>query len=281
MNNNELPDIQHSEKSKIPYYLNQVGVENVRVPFKLDSYYGDVLNLVAKVRMTTDLQDNIKGISMSMLLRTLISYLDKPLKHNIIKQILEEFKTAVETDSDHSSINFEFSLPIIKSAPKSGLSFPQFYKCSFEGKLDHLNFRFFQKVLVQYGTYCPCSASLCDHQGSGFPHAQRGYCEMLVEIKENTTIWLEELINLVEESVSNKVYPILRRQDEQEVARIAGENPQFVEDSIRRVCNSLNKEKRIFDWIVKCRHEESIHTSDAISVCWAGIPNGFRGTHYL
>jgi len=277
---NKLPDIQHEQKSNFPIYLNSVGVQNVKLPFLLDSLYGGVHNLISNVTMTTDLDKDIKGISMSMLLRTLITYLDKPLKHPVIKKILKEFKTAVETNSNHSQIKFEFELPIVRKAPKSNITFPQFYKCAFEGRLDNDIFRFFQKVIVQYGSYCPCSASLCEAQGSGFPHAQRGFAELLVEVKEDNVIWLESLIDLIENSVTNKIYPILRRVDEQEVGRIAGENPQFVEDSIRRIINSLNNQNEIFDWIIKCTHQESIHSNDAIAISWKGVTGGFDGTYY-
>lgn len=284
-NIDSLPDLQHTAKPSHPLYLNQIGVNNVKVPFILDSINGNSHNLIANVEMTTDLAPEIKGISMSMLLRSLIKYLDKPLKHNTLKCILEEFKTAVETNSKHSSLKFDFELPMIRKAPKSGLEFPQYYQCSFSGRLDNDNFRFFQKVKVQYASYCCCSASLCDHlkeNGSaGFPHAQRSYCTALFEIKPENIVWLETLIDLIENAVSNKVYPLLRRIDEQFVAKTAFENTQFVEDSIRRICTELNKQELIYDYIVKCVHEESLHTSNAISCIWRGIPNGFDGSYYL
>jgi len=281
----DLPDIQHSDKPEFPIYINAVGVEKIKVPCIIDSLYGGAHHLVADVEMTTDLNDNIKGISMSMLLRTLITFLNEPLKHKTIKQILEIFKTAVETNSDHSLIKFEFDLPIHKKAPKSNIVFPQYYKCGFVGKLDHDDFRFFQKVRVYYGSYCPCSVSLCENLSEngikGFPHAQRSFCDLLVEIKPGYVVWLESLIELIECSVKTFAAPILRRVDEQEFARIAAQNPMFVEDAIRRVINSINLDTSIYDWIVKCTHEESIHTNNAIAVAWKGIENGFRGTHYF
>jgi len=280
-----LPDIQHSETSNYPIYINQVGVSNVSVPFKLDSLYGGTHEMVSKVEMVTDLDPKIKGISMSQLLRTLSNYLDKPLKHNLIKHILKEFKTAVETNSNHSLIKFEFEMPLNKKAPKSNLVFPQYYQCSFTGRLDYDDFRFTQKVRVPYASYCPCSFSLCNdlkEKGlNGIPHAQRAYAELLVEVKPEHTVWLETLIELVENSVSNKVYPLLRRMDEQDVARIAASNMQFVEDSIRRICNALNQEELIFDWIIRCVHEENIHTSNAIATCWKGVQGGFNGSKFL
>ena len=163
--------------------------------------------------------------------------------------------------------------------------FPQYYKCGFIGKLDNNEFRFFQKVRVQYQSYCPCSASLCNHLQengtNGYPHAQRSFCDLLVEVKPENIMWLEMLIEIVENAVSNKVYPILRRMDEQQVAKVAAENPQFVEDSIRRICNELNKEPFIYDYIVKCSHEESLHTSNAIAVAWKGIKSGFDSSYFF
>jgi GTP cyclohydrolase I len=103
----------------------------------------------------------------------------------------------------------------------------------------------------------------------------------LVEVKPENVVWLESLITIIESAVKNEVYPILRRVDEQEVARTAAENPMFVEDAIRAITNSLNQEEFIHDWIVKCSHEESLHTNEAIAISWKGISNGFRGTYYI
>lgn len=277
----KLPDVQHEGKPEFEIGINQVGVQNVKAPFLLESRYGGVKEMVANITMTTDLGPKIKGISMSMLIRTLKNHLDKPLKHPLIKNILEEFKIAVETNSYESNLKFEFELPIYKRSPKTTHVFPQYYQCSFQGKLRGDSFRFFEKVKVQYASYCPCSASLCESAGKGFPHAQRSFGEVLVEVLPPQIVWLEDIIDIVEKVIKTLPYPILQRIDEQEVARIASENPQFVEDAIRRISDALNKEENIFDWIVKCTHQESIHTSDAIAINWKGVKNGFDGTYFL
>jgi GTP cyclohydrolase IB len=282
----DLPDIQHSSKPEICIPIKQVGVSHVKVPIILESRYGGTHELLATVTMSTDLRADMKGISMSMLLRTLIQYLGMPLKHKIIQKILGEFKVAVEADSNDSYIKFEFEIPIFKRSPRTIHVFPQYYKCSFEGRLLNDEFRFFQKVRVQYASYCPCSASLCQNLtetsgAPGYPHAQRAFADVLVEVIPPNVIWLEDIIEMVESSVANRVYPILQRLDEQYVAKVAAENPMFVEDAIRRISKSLNEDINIKDWIVKCDHEESIHTSNAIAINWKGIPGGFEGTYYL
>ncbi len=279
---NGLPDIQ-CEKPEIEIPINQVGVQNVRVPIILDGESGRH-EVIAKVNMTTNLNKDTKGISMSRLHRNLVPYLDQPLKNETLKTILEDFKSSVNLDTD-SFIKFEFELQIDKKSPLSEHSAPQFYECSFEGRLTGDTFRFFEKIKVQYSSYCPCSASLCGDLNSngkkGYPHAQRCFAEILVEVDIPKIVWLEELIRLTETAVKTIPYPILKRVDEQEVARIAAENPMFVEDSIRQISYSLENKDGILDWLVKCTHEESIHPSEAIAINWKGKEGGLSGLMYL
>ena len=55
----------------------------------------------------------------------------------------------------------------------------------------------------------------------------------------------------------------------------------FVEDAIRAISHELNKRDDIYDWIVMCTHEESIHTSEAIAMNYKGVENGFDGKYFL
>jgi GTP cyclohydrolase I len=94
-------------------------------------------------------------------------------------------------------------------------------------------------------------------------------------------LWLEEIIEMVESVIKTIPYPIVKRIDEQEIAKIASQNPIFVEDAIRLISDKLNNCDKIYDWIIKCVHEESIHTSEAIAINWKGIEGGFDGRYYL
>ena len=100
-----LPDIQQT-KPMIKMAINQVGVENVEVPFKLQAKAGGFNDMVANVSMRTNLRSHIKGISMSRLLGTLKPYLNKPLKHMLIHEILISLKKNLETDEAY--IRFDF-----------------------------------------------------------------------------------------------------------------------------------------------------------------------------
>ncbi len=291
----DLPDIQ-TDKPSIQIPIKQVGVENVELPFKLESKYGGFHQLIANVSMRTNLDENTKGISMSRLIRTLKPYLDLPLKHTLIKLILEDIRKNVGGTA--SFIKFEFRFPILKKSIKSNNEFPLYYKCRFEGQLyncnileeenmDHMitEYRFYQGVVVQYASYCPCSAELCYHlesQGKhGFPHNQRSFANILVETREPHYIWLEDIIEAVEHSIKTLPYPIIKREDEQEIARVAAENPMFVEDAIRNISVDINNIPGVHDWLINCSHEESIHTSEAIAINWKGIAGGFDGRRFI
>ena len=300
---NDLPDIQKTE----PYIktpINQVGVERVAVPFKLESKTGAFNQMVAEVSMRTNLEANVKGISMSRLLRTLKVYLDLPLKQKLIQQILQEIAVAV--GSSESYMKFDFLMPIIRPSALTDNEFPIYHKCRFEGQLttkpgvtkkdlgdgkfgvsvgDKWDFKFYQGVVVQYASYCPCSAELSKDlmsKGSiGFPHAQRSFAHILVECGSDNYIWLEDLVEATEKAIKTIPYPIIKREDEQHIAKIAAENPIFVEDAIRSISSQIDSIPGVHDWIIKCIHEESIHTSEAIAVNYKGIKDGFDHRYYL
>lgn len=277
-----LPDIQKTEPFiKIP--INQVGVENVKVPFTLESKYGGFRQMVANVSIRTNLDKNTKGISMSRLLRTLKDYLDLPLKRKLIYHILEEL--AFATGTSESYMSFEFLMPIIRKSIITDNEFPIYHQCRFEGHLSEGTKKFFQGVVIQYASYCPCSAELSKdliNKGSmGFPHAQRSFAHILVECSEDNYIWLEDLIEATEAAIKTIPYPIIKREDEQQIAKIAAENPIFVEDAIRSISSSIDSIQGVKDYIIKCIHEESIHTSEAIAVNYKGIRNGFDSRYFL
>jgi GTP cyclohydrolase I len=278
-----LPDVQCTvPEIQIP--IMQDGVENVEVPFKLESKYGGFHQLNANVSMTTNLDEVTKGISMSRLLLTLKPYLDLPLKRALIKKILGDLIKNLETTM--ATMKFEFRMPVIRKSVLSDNEFPIYYRCKFEMKrLKNESTDmvwFYQGVKVQYASYCPCSAELCGALDEiGFPHNQRSYADVLVEIIEPHYVWLEDIIETVESKIETLPYPIIKRVDEQEIARIAGKNPMFVEDAIRKISASLDSREDIYDWIVKCSHEESIHTSEAIAINWKGRHDGFDGRRFI
>jgi GTP cyclohydrolase IB len=84
-----------------------------------------------------------------------------------------------------------------------------------------------------------------------------------LKVRANEFIWLEELIDVVEDSASCELFPLLKREDEKYVTEQAYDNPAFVEDVVRNVTEKLQGDARV-DWFsVESENQESIHNHNA------------------
>jgi len=130
------------------------------------------------------------------------------------------------------------------------------YCCGFSASSNHLiDFEMIVKVLVT--TLCPCSKEISEYGA----HNQRGLVTARVRFKEH--LWLEELIDMIEERASCSLYPLLKRPDEKWVTEHAYENPRFVEDMVREVSLAFDAEDRITSYQIEVENYESIHAHNA------------------
>ena len=84
-------------------------------------------------------------------------------------------------------------------------------------------------------------------------------------------VWIEELIEMAEQSGSSPVYPLLKRDDERHVTMQAYDNPVFVEDIVRNVAARLGEDPRIAWFRVHAENHESIHNHNAFAeICSKG-----------
>jgi GTP cyclohydrolase I len=273
----DLPDI-HDTAPKVPIKIKCVGVDNVKLPFRLEMRDGSPIQIVGDVEMLCSLDETRRGISMSRFLRTLQPHLMRPIKRTVLIEILYGFLNKLETEE--ASIKFKFLMPLQTDSPISNNSFPQYYNCAFKGDYKNGIYNFYESVRVQYSAYCPCSAALCKIN-KGYPHNQRAFADVIVKTFDGTRVWLEDIIDMVVTAVDTIPYPIVQRPDEAFIAEMARMYPQFVEDSVRSISMQLEHYVKIADWFVKCTHEESIHTSNAIAINWKGVEGGFNENTYI
>jgi len=92
-------------------------------------------------------------------------------------------------------------------------------------------------------------------------HNQRG--EVRLSTRFRKFIWMEDMIELVENSASCDVYSVLKRVDEKAVTEKAFSNPKFVEDIVRDIAEKLNKDDNITWFSVSAENFESIHNHNA------------------
>ena len=89
---------------------------------------------------------------------------------------------------------------------------------------------------------------------------------MTVAARINTFVWIEEIIDGVEQQASSELWGLLKRPDEKYVTEHAYDNPKFVEDMVRDIASSLNRDPRIEGYVVESENFESIHNHSAYAM---------------
>ena len=98
-------------------------------------------------------------------------------------------------------------------------------------------------------------------------HNQRGVGTLLIEVPEKYIVKGEDIINMIESSMSYPVCELLKRPDENAVVMSAHKNPVFVEDCVRNMMEKIVNMYGDFpdDTLITARQEnyESIHRHNA------------------
>lgn len=160
----------------------------------------------------------------------------------------------------------EFPYFVRKEAPISKVKSLMDYQVSFIGEITGDETDVIVKVVVPVTSLCPCSKNISDYGA----HNQRSH--VTVTVRVDSFIWIEDLIDLVEEEASCEIFGLLKRPDEKFVTEKAYDNPKFVEDIVRDIAARLNDDKRINAYTVESENFESIHNHSA----YALITNGFN-----
>ena len=87
-----------------------------------------------------------------------------------------------------------------------------------------------------------------------------------IELAEDSAEDFIDYIDLVEEALGTPVQAAVKREDEQEFARINAENLMFCEDAGRKIKRALEERPEVLDFRAEVIHEESLHPHDAVSV---------------
>ena len=95
-------------------------------------------------------------------------------------------------------------------------------------------------------------------------HNQRSIVTVRLRFKK--FIWIEDIIQLIEDCASCDLYSILKRPDEKYVTEKAYKNPMFVEDVVREIAKRLKLDLNITWFAVEAENFESIHNHSAYAL---------------
>lgn len=234
--------------------IDKVGVRGLRFPIQIRDKAHSTQNTIATIGLFVDLPKEFKGTHMSRFIEVLNAHGSVVHVENI-PDILYAMQGKLNAATSHLEMEFPFFLE--KRAPVSGMTGLMDYTARFDASACGKEIDFVLTVKACVTTLCPCSKAISAYGA----HNQRG--QVTVQIRSSKSIWIEDLIALMEQSASSELYSLLKRQDEKFVTERAYENPVFVEDLVRNVALRLNAHEDVTWFKVEAENFESIHNHNA------------------
>ena len=303
---NNMPDVASRELHKPQAELDWVGMSDIHQPLLVKD--GDQTRQVqARVQVYVDLADpKAKGIHMSRLYLILDEHADtRPLTAAGLKLLLASVLESHRGLSSRAFVQFEFDYYLRRKALVSDNSGWNSYPVTIKGTLIDRDIHLELGIGVFYSSTCPCSAALArqliqnqfeadfGRRGSvnasevkawlgteqgvvATPHSQRSVARLLVKLRDGLIHFpITDLIDDVEATLKTPVQTAVKREDEQEFARLNGQNLMFIEDAGRKLKALLLQDERLRDFWVRIEHHESLHAHDAVGVFTKGVADGY------
>jgi GTP cyclohydrolase I len=251
-----IADVQSSKDTR-RIAINKVGIKDVRHPVRILDRSGYEQHTIASFNMYVNLPHNFKGTHMSRFVEILNQH-EREISVKSFKDMLSEMTERLEAESGHIEMTFPYF--VNKKAPVSEVESLMDYEVTFIGELQGGTPTLYVKVVVPVTSLCPCSKKISDYGA----HNQRSH--VTVTARTNGFVWIEDIIDLVEEEASCELFGLLKRPDEKYVTERAYDNPKFVEDAVRDVAGRLNADNRISAYVVESENFESIHNHSAYAL---------------
>jgi len=251
-----IADVQGSpDARRLP--IDKVGIKNIRHPVRVRDRSGGEQHTIATFNMYVDLPHNFKGTHMSRFVELLNSH-EREVTVSSFKEILNHMRRMLSAASAHMEMQFPYF--VTKAAPVSGVKSLLDYDVTLIGEAAGDKTQMTVKVVVPVTSLCPCSKEISDYGA----HNQRSH--VTVTARTRGFVWIEDLIDIVEQESSCEIYGLLKRPDEKYVTEKAYNNPKFVEDMVRDVAMRLNADPRIDGYRIESENFESIHNHSAYAL---------------
>ena len=245
---------KQSERDYRELRIDKVGVRGLRFPIQIRDKAHELQNTVATIGLFVDLPKEFKGTHMSRFIEVLNAH-GSVVHVDNITDILHALQRKLHATTSHLEMEFPFFLT--KKAPVSQMASVMDYTARFDATAIGREIDFVLTVKAKVTTLCPCSKAISSYGA----HNQRG--EVTVQLRFRKSIWIEDVIALIEDSASSELFALLKREDEKSVTERAYENPVFVEDLVRNIAVRLNGHRDVTWYKVEAENHESIHNHNA------------------
>ncbi|MFT6387295.1 MAG: GTP cyclohydrolase I [Cellvibrionaceae bacterium] len=305
----DMPDVAANQPAQQNGTLDWVGMSRIALPLAIkDDQLGNYKANAFVETYVNLINPHVKGIHMSRLYLLLAEFAKEDVLtiDNLSTFLRDKLASHADiSDSTCLHVDFDYFInqPALKSEYSGWKDYPASIRATFDGKKTDIEL----SVKVPYSSTCPCSAALSrqllqqafaedfsgnqsvdkdvvekwlrsDRGSVATPHSQRSYANIMVKLDDSYKdgFPISQLIGVVESVLKTAVQTAVKREDEQEFARLNGANQMFCEDAARRVKNQLNSQKQYTDFWVRIEHIESLHAHDAVAITTKGVAQGYR-----
>jgi len=290
-----FPDTQ-GDTPRVPVELNRVGVTGVKKLLTIERINKRPIILLPTFDAFVDLPNDQKGIHMSRNSEAISEVMEEVTKNSaleveticaeIVNRMMKkhEYAKRVEVNMTTDYMHLENS-PVTKNESQEISKL----KAKAIGYIENGKIKITKMIGAEVigMTVCPCAQEsvkeadkeklleFLDEETTEkvlntvtfASHNQRGIGTLLIEVPENECIKGEDVMRIVENSMSSSVYELLKRPDENAVVMNAHKKPVFVEDCVRNMMEGV-LEKFYYlpdDTVITAKqvNQESIHRHNA------------------
>ncbi len=292
-----LPDIQ-ANLPDIPLTLTRVGVTDVKKLVEVARKDKRPIVLLSTFDIFVDLPSDRKGANLSRNFEAIDAVLEEmiaapvfeieDLCGEVAKRLMDRHEYAL-----HAEVRMKSEYIIKRETPATKIKCQEVVNIFAEAKATRGETLLVKKLVgaeVLGITACPCAQEIMRDKAkkelkslgvesdiirkflNRIPmptHNQRGRGIISIEVIDSDFVSLDRIINIIENSMSSRMYELLKRSDEAAIVEMAHKNPKFVEDCVRTMAQKVVKEfPELPDdsiIIIKQINEESIHRHNAFA----------------
>jgi GTP cyclohydrolase I len=277
--------------------LDRVGMSNIECQLLFDLQGHPRQMAAARADAFVSLDEPLKGIHMSRLFLSLTETLSSsPLSPELLSTMTSSFLNNHDGISDTAHVKVRFEMMLKRPALVSGNLGWRSYPVSLWATKSKSGTRYGVELIVRYSSTCPCSAALArqliqnkfaeqfplgqdvnrsdvlawlgrEDSMAGTPHGQRSDGKVRLSLKHATDDlnFIVETIDQLEAALATPVQAAVKREDEQEFARLNAANLMFAEDAVRRLSSVVAANPLFSGSACEVSHFESLHPHEAVA----------------
>ena len=198
-----MKDIQ-SQRDHRHINIQKVGVKDITYPIMVLDKAKKLQRTVANFNMFVNLPHRFKGAHMSRFIEILNQFHGEFDIKNL-RLILEEMKSRLDAESAHLEIEFPYFVKQ-KMSHANAIGIGE-YQCKMHGVLDE-NYELVLQISV------PIAMPLRMRNGEGLPRSPGHWGNAVISIQYRNFIWIEDVIQMVEEVIGQSRLIEERRSSE-------------------------------------------------------------------